>query len=573
MKSLILQHLILTLVLIYMPYELELVIASEPAHDVAITKVVVLPQGPRDYTIPIVIDIKNQGKSKETFEVKLIDTTEGKGIGIRSTTLPVPGRGGIDGDCDLIFTGEKSGGQNFGDWIDVGDANGDDYDDLLVSAAAFRMLSSKRPRTHQNIVATTPGRAYLFYGGKEMDIIPDKVFTGENVGDAFSDGDICLADMNNDGFDDVIVGARFFKDRGRVYIFYGGRDMDENPDVIIEADEGVMNSSFGRGVTVGDVNGDGYNDLFVAAPGVEDIKGCAYLFYGGKPFDTTFDKRFIGENTQDGFAHKMCACGDVDGDGCDDLLIGTRFWPSMKNTGRAYLFYGGPGTTMDETCDVYFDADSPRSEFGSGIGMFDIDKDGYAEILIGARRWNRSQGRVYLYWGNSREAMDNVADLCFEGEIEATAAFGSGCVAIGHIDKDDYGDIVIPAFDYFRYSQQGRAYFYYGNTEASTDTTCDQTLTPEGTQNQPHRIRIGDFNGDGYGDVVMGAWEFNKYQGRCYLWYGGPGSSTAVTFYWDTTTASPGNHTLKVEIPPVPGEQNTEDNIKTVTIEIKETRR
>jgi hypothetical protein len=54
------------------------------------------------------------------------------------------------------------------------------------------------------------------------------------------------------------------------------------------------------------------------------------------------------------------------------------------------------------------------------------------------------------------------------------------------------------------------------------------------------------------------------------LYYGSSGDSTQLTFDWNTTNASIGTHTLKVEIPPVPGEQNTEDNIKAVTIEVKE---
>jgi hypothetical protein len=61
--------------------------------------------------------------------------------------------------------------------------------------------------------------------------------------------------------------------------------------------------------------------------------------------------------------------------------------------------------------------------------------------------------------------------------------------------------------------------------------------------------------------------------GRDCLFYGPFHDTTNVTFNWDTTNASIGKHTLKVEIPPVPGEKNTEDNIKTVTIEVKEPRR
>jgi len=54
------------------------------------------------------------------------------------------------------------------------------------------------------------------------------------------------------------------------------------------------------------------------------------------------------------------------------------------------------------------------------------------------------------------------------------------------------------------------------------------------------------------------------------LWYGPFNTTTEITFTWDTANASNGTHTLKVEIPPVPREKNTEDNVKTVTVEVKE---
>ena len=62
----------------------------------------------------------------------------------------------------------------------------------------------------------------------------------------------------------------------------------------------------------------------------------------------------------------------------------------------------------------------------------------------------------------------------------------------------------------------------------------------------------------------------NNWEGRGYLYYCNPFDNVDILFDWDTTNASIGKHILKVEIPPVPGEQNTEDNVKTVTIEVKE---
>jgi pectate lyase len=289
--------------------------------------------------------------------------------------------------ADLVLTGET---QNncFGDHITVGDVNGDGYDDILVSAARFN---------------DGQGRAYLYYGGANIDEIPDKIFTGGNPGDLLSGGGahpIYLADMNKDGFDDVIIAARDFgNSKGRVYIFYGSPNMDENTDIAIEGQ--VSGSQFGHSIAVGDLNGDGNMDLIIGAIKYEEYKGQIYLYYGPIALDTSVDKTFTGEDTKDVFGNAMTAHGDVDADGCDDLLVGTLYWPKMKGRGRAYLFYGASGTEMDITPDLIFDAQNDGDNFVVGIDLFDIDNDGYADVLISAREWgegaNASQGRAYIY--------------------------------------------------------------------------------------------------------------------------------------------------------------------------------
>ena len=120
----------------------------------------------------------------------------------------------------------------------------------------------------------------------------------------------------------------------------------------------------------------------------------------------------------------------------------------------------------------------------------------------------------------------------------------------------------------------GRSYLYYGNSRDKMDNVFDLTIDTPDYFTQPYQIHLIDINNDGYGDVLKSGWKYNNYQGRAYLWYGPfASSSTDLTFNWDTANASIGKHTLKVEIPPVPGEQNTEDNIKAVMIEVKEPRR
>jgi pectate lyase len=556
------------------PEIVELLRKHMVAHSVAATSISAPTHCAQGDMIPIAVGVENKGDYDESFDVTLTDVANGREIGRKSVTLVTKDES--TSEADLTFTGETSGRQNFGNFLAVGDVNGDGYDDLLVSASAQKIVSADQPPIRYQIIAEQPGRAYLFYGGKDMDNIPDKIFTGENIGDAFGAGSPAyLADMNNDGFGDVILGARYYKSRGRVYMYYGGPDMDVKPDIIIEPEEGITKSSFGVGLSVGNVNGDGYKDLIVAAHEYDQYRGRVYLYYGGDPFDTTIDKIFTGENAKDVFGHRICARGDVDGDGYDDLLTGARYWPKWEGTGRAYLYYGAPGRVMDEIRDVVFTGEHRGDQFGTAIDLFDIDHDGYADVVIGARNWpgdGTCQGRGYVYWGSSRATMDNIPDMVLDGEEGVASAMGGDTVRCGYVNHDEFGDIILSGYNYIRSDKRGRAYLYYGNSKSSMDDTCDHTFTGEVPGSLPTRLNVADFNGDGQDDVAIGgnAYPHRNNQGRAWLWYGPFNNMADLTFHWDTTTVSPGKHTLRASIGPVEGEEDTADNTMTVEVEIRE---
>jgi len=84
-----------------------------------------------------------------------------------------------------------------------------------------------------------------------------------------------------------------------------------------------------------------------------------------------------------------------------------------------------------------------------------------------------------------------------------------------------------------------------------------------------HDIGGGDFNNDGYTDLVAGAWGYNNNEGRAYLFYGPFSNTTDITFKWNTTNVSPGKHTLKAAIAPVAGEEGVADNVMNATVNIK----
>ena len=203
--------------------------------------------------------------------------------------------------------------------------------------------------------------------------------------------------------------------------------------------------------------------------------------------------------------------------------------------------------------------------FGCGLDVHDIDNDQYADLLIGSQGQKNRNG-AWLHWGSPRNKFDNSADITFMGE-KRSDNFGN-YISVGRANDDPYPDIMINAWYYG--GAIGRAYLYHGASQRSMDSVPDHTFTGEIPNWESGQIHLVDVNNDGYADVVGGSWTYNNKQGRAILWYGPLYTSVDTTFTWDTTDASIGTHTLKVEIPPVPGEQNTEDNVKTVTIEVKE---
>ena len=421
----------------------------------------------------------------------------------------------FNGVADLVMTGEAPGPQQFGNYPRFGDVNGDGHEDLLVAGAS---------RYNNN-----QGRLYLYYGGKKIDDKPDKIFTGENTGDYFGEH-AYLADVNGDGFADVVTGAPIYNNiQGRIYIFHGGPDMDENADLIIDGEPGTQ-GRFGLSVTAGDLNNDGYDDVVVTATFINNRTGRVYLFYGGDPMDTAVDLIFDGENENDRFGRDIDnpkMIGDINGDGYGDLLISTRMWNyahGVSGQGRAYLYYGGPGTSMDSTPDKIFTGENPLDDFGVSGCIFDIDNDDFADVIIGARGYNNYQGRVYIYWGG--EDMDTVADKVFDGESgDAIGNFGHGLDA-GWVNDDVYGDIIVAAPYYDQNTYSGRAYLFYGDTKAGMDTTCDNAFTvPTNKASWIQHAALGDLHNDNYPDVVIGGPRYNKDQGRVWVYFNNPHKS------------------------------------------------
>jgi len=386
---------------------------------------------------------------------------------------------------------------------------------FVITADAYAARNSKAEESH-DIAITNISEPSSCVQGDGVPVVV-KVANQGNCRESFI---IRLTDVN----DGKEIGTKSAKLSAKDQ---GGKDVD----VTFTGETGGK-QYFGDWLDVGDVNGDGYDDLLVSAASYNNEQGRVYLYYGGDPMDNTCDLTFDGENANDWFGRKAAIGGDVNGDNYPDLIIGARRYLGGQEKGRAYLFYGG--NQMDNICDKTFTGVSNKNRLGEAVAIFDVDNNGFADVVIGAWGYNAgsNQGRVYTYWGEA-DIHVTVADKTFTGKPgNARAAFGN-FICGGYVNNDNYGDLLIAGFNYYNGDQRGQAYIYYGGTKTSMDEAADRTFTGESPGSQPNRVTLGDVNNDCYDDVIIGGYAYNNGQGRVWLYFGGPGDSTKVTFDWE----------------------------------------
>jgi len=423
----------------------------------------------------------------------------------------------MDNIADVIMTGEAAG-DLFGSSVSTaGDVNGDGYSDVIVGA-------------HSNDAGGSgAGRAFLYLNSLTGPDIPDEFFTGEAADDYFGYSVSTAGDVNGDGYSDVIIGA-YRNDAGgsiagRTYIYFGGTSMDNTADVIMTGE--AVDDYFGVSVsTAGDVNGDGYSDVIVGAlwngAGGNGV-GRSYIYFGGASMDNVADVTMTGEAAGDWFGHSVSTAGDVNGDGYGDVIVGAYNFVG-SNAGRSYIYFGG--TSMDNTADVTMTGEVADDDFGISVSTAgDVNGDGYNDVIVGASSNDAGgdlAGRAYIYFGGA--SMDNSADVTMTGEAVGDR-FGTSVSTAGDVNGDGYSDIIVGAnFNDAGGNIAGRSYIYFGGI--SMDSSADVTMTGEAADNRfgVSVSTAGDVNGDGYSDVIVGAYHNaagGSNAGRSYIYFGG----------------------------------------------------
>ena len=365
--------------------------------------------------------------------------------------------------------GEATGDQ-FG-WVarNVGDVDGDRVADVVTSA----------PTNTQG--GQRAGKIYV-YSGKTGKVL----WTAKGEPNAqLGLGVEAAGDFNADGIPDVTAGAPGV---GKAYVYHG-----RTGAVLRVFNAEAAGGMFGRNVAAaGDVNGDGYGDLLVSAPGdtVNGAAGAGRIFvYSGRDGSRLFVA--TGESAGDGFGSAL-AGKTVNG---QSWIVAGAGSGGRNDAGRVYVYKG-----LDPKPAFHIDPDSTSAGLG---GMFvsmigDVNGDGVPDAYgadIGNGAKGASTGRIFIHSGKDGQKL-----LTLTGE-NAGDGFGVGPADAGDVDRDGHDDIILGAWQFAGAAPSGgKVYLYSGKTgaliRAWTGKVQGETFGFDATG-------IGDVDGDGTLDIVV----------------------------------------------------------------------
>jgi hypothetical protein len=379
---------------------------------------------------------------------------------------------------------------------------------------------------------------------------------------------IATGDIDNDGYNDLIFGCPFSDglpenrwNTGQVIIMFGGTQTHPNTiydqalqttgeiDILID---GADNSDlFGGVVVCGDIDGDAYDDLILAAPfGDSDSNsrgdaGEVYVIFGAARdnLDSYIDLRATAPDImiygaaggdRAGFS---LALGNVIGDNNLDIIIGAKLTnpEGRVNAGTVYVIAGGTRSQLGKNIDlsvagsgpsvkpeVRIDGVRPDDRLGFAVAAGDINADGRDDIIMGARhaQYNSSfenTGVTYVVYG--RRNQDTSINLTTEADVYiygADSHDNSGwALTTGNINGDEYEDIFIgaPYADGVNNGQRdaGETYVIYGKSSFPRELNMSQIQYDiiiygvDAWDNFGFDITTGSVNGDQYDDFMMGA--------------------------------------------------------------------
>jgi hypothetical protein len=385
-------------------------------------------------------------------------------------------------------------------------------------------------------------------------LITSPAWTTESAQDGANHG-VAVAtagDVNGDGFSDVIVGARRFdngeQDEGRAFVYLGSpTGLSTTAQWTAEADQ--RNANFGISVsTAGDVNGDGFSDVIIGAylySNGEPGEGRAFVYHGSAT-GLAATPAWTGESDQASASYggSVSTAGDVNGDGFSDVIVGALWYSNDQVAeGRAYAYYGS-ATGLRAAPSWITEGNVDQARYGVSVSTAgDVNGDGFSDVIVGANGYDNGQsneGRAQVYHGSATGLSTTPA---WSVESNQSSAFlGIAVGTAGDVNGDGYADVIVGAHGL------NTVYAYYGSA-TGLDTTADWEVDGPGGFYGISVGTAGDVNGDGFADVIVGAFWYSNGEGQeggAWAYQGGP-TGLSTTAAW-TTESNQGGADLGVSV-------------------------
>jgi len=382
---------------------------------------------------------------------------------------------------------------------------------------------------------------------------------------------MAVGDLNNDDIDDLVFGfplARTGNHPGVVYVLYGSvvfpdsiwLDAVSIPATIVSG-PAASNGMLGYAVCTGDLNGDNYSDLVMSAPNYLQT-GELYVIFGADSLPPSIQTdehlesglRVIAVDSGE-FTGGSIACGDVNNDGYDELVIGSPGSLTPYTTGSAFILSGAsvfPDTILldDTSAKVSVVLPDPvyvKNALGWIVATSDFNGDDFADVVLtdpGADpRGCYGCGEIYVLYGGQSlpdTIVVNDTSLTITRLIGGGESEGYGAnIACGDVSGDGLGDLIILNDNTYTYGvDQNELIIFLGNISPvdsvflPEDSSLTRIFGKDTDDKFGYGLNVLNVDNDSFADLVVGAYRADPLgrhaAGKAYVVYG-PDSSVLAT--------------------------------------------